>query len=80
VTFAGERVVDYPSFKRTHDAELCELVWLWCMNRGVLMTRGRQPEWTLCVAHGDESADRFVEVLSGLLAELTPRSSGSARA
>jgi glutamate-1-semialdehyde 2,1-aminomutase len=73
VTVAGEHVTDYPSFKRTQDAELCELAWLWCMNRGVLTTRGRQPEWTLSVAHTDESADRYVEAFAALAAELTRR-------
>jgi glutamate-1-semialdehyde 2,1-aminomutase len=80
LTVAAERVLDYPSFKRSHDPELCELAWLWCMNRGVLTTRGRQPEWTLCAAHTEESADRYVEALAGLAAEVIPRSSGSAPA
>jgi glutamate-1-semialdehyde 2,1-aminomutase len=53
-----------------------ELAWLWAMNRGVLMTRGRGHEWTLSVAHGEEDVDRYVE----LVAELTRRSCGSARA
>ncbi|HEY1274370.1 MAG TPA: aspartate aminotransferase family protein [Thermoleophilaceae bacterium] len=73
VTFAGERVMDYRSFKRTHDPELCELAWLYAMNRGVLTTRGRQPEWTLCVAHDEADVNRYVEALAALAAELTRR-------
>jgi glutamate-1-semialdehyde 2,1-aminomutase len=60
-------------FERPPDREL---VWLRAMNRGIYMTRGRGYEWTLSVAHTEETVDRYVE----LVGELTPRSSGSVRA
>jgi hypothetical protein len=46
----------------------------------VYTTAGRQQEWNVSVAHGERTVDRYVDVAAGLLAELTPRSSGSARA
>ncbi|MFL5825021.1 MAG: aspartate aminotransferase family protein [Thermoleophilaceae bacterium] len=71
VTFAAEKVVDYPSFKRSQDPELSELGWLWSMNRGIFMTPGREEEWTLSVTHTDAAIDRYVAVFAELAAELT---------
>ena len=68
VTFATEKVVDYPSFKRSQDPELSELAWLWSMNRGIFMTPGREEEWTLSVTHDDAAVDRYVEVFGDLAA------------
>ena len=62
------------------DHELGRLIWLWLANRGVYTTAGRQQEWNVSVAHDEHTVDRYVDVFGGLLAELTPRSSGSARA
>ena len=62
------------------DRELGRLIWLWLANRGVYTTAGRQQEWNVSVAHDEHTVDRYVDVFGGLLAELTPRSSGSARA
>jgi glutamate-1-semialdehyde 2,1-aminomutase len=53
------------------DPELAELAWLWGMNRGVLMTRGRGIAWTLSVAHTDADVDRFADVIGGLADELS---------
>src|SRR4051812_22204388 len=68
VTFATEKVVDYPSFKRAQDPELSELAWLWSVNRGIFMTPGREEEWTLSVTHDDAAVDRYAEVFCGLAA------------
>ena len=62
------------------DAGLSGLVWTWLMNRGVLTTAGRGQEWNVTVAHDDELVDRYLDAFAGLVAELTPRLSGSARA
>ena len=62
------------------DLELGELIWLWLANRGVYTTAGRQQEWNVSVAHDERTVDRYVDVFGRLAAELTPRSSGSARA
>ena len=70
VTFATEKVVDYPSFKRAQDPELSELAWLWSMNRGIFMTPGREEEWTLSVTHDDAAVDHYVEVFGSLAAAL----------
>ena len=59
---------------------LSALVWTWLMNRGVFMTPGREQEWNLTVAHDEAAVDRYPEVFEALVAELSPRSSGSARA
>jgi glutamate-1-semialdehyde 2,1-aminomutase len=71
VTFATEKVVDYPTFKSRQDPELFELAWLWSMNRGIYMTPGREEEWTLSVAHGEAEIDSYVEVFAGLAAEVS---------
>jgi glutamate-1-semialdehyde 2,1-aminomutase len=61
-------------------AELSGLIWMWLMNRGVYTTAGRGQEWNVSVAHDDETVDRYLDAFAGLVAELTPRLSGSARA
>jgi glutamate-1-semialdehyde 2,1-aminomutase len=66
VTFATEKVIDYPSFKRAQDPELSELAWLWSMNRGIFMTPGREEEWTVSVTHSVEDVDKYVETFSSL--------------
>ncbi len=71
VTFAPVQITDYESFKEHQDAELCELAWLWNLNRGIFMTPGREEEWTLSVTHTDEDVDHFVAVFDELAAELT---------
>jgi glutamate-1-semialdehyde 2,1-aminomutase len=50
------------------DPELAELYWLWGMNRGILMTRGRGIEWTLSVAHTEADVDSYLTTF----AELSP--------
>ena len=81
VTYGPDHVFDYPSFKRRHDPELAELIWLWLMNRGVHTTSGREQEWNLGVAHDDAAVDGYLEAFAGLAEALSPaRSSGSARA
>jgi glutamate-1-semialdehyde 2,1-aminomutase len=71
VTFASQKVVDYATFAAHQDAELCELAWLFSMNRGIFMTPGREEEWTLSVTHDDEHVDRYVAVFDELARELT---------
>lgn len=71
VTFSTRRIVDYESFKAGQDAELCDLAWLFNMNRGIFMTPGREEEWTLSVTHEAEHVDRYVEVFREMAAELT---------
>jgi glutamate-1-semialdehyde 2,1-aminomutase len=67
VTLGGKGCV--PGTAR--DPELAELAWLWAMNRGVLMTRGRGIEWTLGVAHDDAGVERFADVIGALADELS---------
>jgi glutamate-1-semialdehyde 2,1-aminomutase len=71
VTFAPVQITDYESFKEHQDAELCELAWLWNLNRGIFMTPGREEEWTLSVTHSEADVDHFVAVFDELAAELT---------
>jgi glutamate-1-semialdehyde 2,1-aminomutase len=40
VTFSPEKIVDYETYKANQDEELCDLAWLYNMNRGVFMTPG----------------------------------------
>ncbi len=71
VTFATTKVVDYITFKENQDVPLCELAWLWNMNRGIYMTPGREEEWTLSVTHTDADMDRYVEVFDEMAAAIT---------
>jgi glutamate-1-semialdehyde 2,1-aminomutase len=71
VTFSTQKIVDYASFKANQDAELCDLAWLYNLNRGIYMTPGREEEWTLSVTHTDEAVDRYVEVFREMAADLT---------
>jgi len=71
VTFSPVKITDYESFKEHQDAELCDLAWLWNLNRGIFMTPGREEEWTLSVTHTEDDVDRFVAVFDELAAELT---------
>jgi glutamate-1-semialdehyde 2,1-aminomutase len=71
VTFSPVKVTDYESFKANQDADLCDLAWLWNLNRGIFMTPGREEEWTLSVAHTEEHVDHFVATFDDLAAELT---------
>jgi len=71
VTFSPERIVDYETFKANQDAELCELAWLYNMNRGVFMTPGREEEWTLSITHTFADCDTFVAAFEEMADDLT---------
>jgi glutamate-1-semialdehyde 2,1-aminomutase len=70
VTFSPLKITDYESFKAHQDAEICDLAWLWNINRGIFMTPGREEEWTLSIRHTDEDVDGFVAAFDGLLSAL----------
>jgi glutamate-1-semialdehyde 2,1-aminomutase len=63
-----------------NDPQLSQLIWMWLMNRGVLTTAGRGQEWNVTVAHDDAAVECYLDAFAGLVAKLTPRLSGSARA
>ncbi len=71
VTFSPKKVVDYETFKENQDADLCDLAWLYNINRGIFMTPGREEEWTLSVTHSFEDCDRYVEVFEEMAHDLT---------
>jgi glutamate-1-semialdehyde 2,1-aminomutase len=71
VTFSPAKIVDYETFKANQDKDLCELAWLFNMNRGIFMTPGREEEWTLSVTHTDESVDRYVATFDEMARDLT---------
>ena len=71
VTFSTEKITDYESFKANQDVELCELAWLYNMNRGIFMTPGREEEWTLSVTHSLEDCDRFIAAFEEMASDLT---------
>ncbi len=71
VTFSSAKITDYESFKANQDAELCDLAWLWNMNRGIFMTPGREEEWTLSIQHTDVEVDAFVTAFDEFAAALT---------
>jgi glutamate-1-semialdehyde 2,1-aminomutase len=71
VTFSPVPIVDYETFKGNQDAELCDLAWLYNINRGIFMTPGREEEWTLSVTHTDEAIDAYVACFRELAADLS---------
>ena len=71
VAFAQDKVTDYDSFKRQQDGELCDLAWLYNLNRGIFMTPGREEEWTLSVQHTFEDVDQFVGAFEEMAQDLT---------
>jgi glutamate-1-semialdehyde 2,1-aminomutase len=71
VTFSPAKIVDYETYKENQDGELCDLAWLYNMNRGVFMTPGREEEWTLSVVHSFEDCDAFVAAFEEMAADLT---------
>ena len=71
VTFSPVPVVDYETFKEHQDAALCDLAWLFNLNRGIFMTPGREEEWTLSVTHTDEAVDAYVAAFREMAGELT---------
>jgi len=71
VTFSPERIVDYETYKANQDGEVCDLAWLYNLNRGVFMTPGREEEWTLSVVHAFEDCDAFVAAFEEMAADLT---------
>ena len=70
VTFSTERITDYATFKANQDSDLCDLAWLYNMNRGIYMTPGREEEWTLSVTHTDESVDAYVDCFREMASDL----------
>jgi glutamate-1-semialdehyde 2,1-aminomutase len=70
VNFAGGRITDYESFIKYQDFELCNLAWLYNINRGVIMAPGREEEWTLSVQHTDEDIDRYVHAFDELIRDV----------
>ncbi len=71
VTFSPEKIVDYATFKANQDGELCDLAWLYNMNRGIFMTPGREEEWTLSIRHTYEDIDAFVAAFEEMAHDLT---------
>src|SRR5439155_8927141 len=71
VTFSPAKIVDYETYRANQDGELCDLAWLYNMNRGVFMTPGREEEWTLSVAHSAADCNAFVSAFEELAADLT---------
>jgi glutamate-1-semialdehyde 2,1-aminomutase len=71
VTFSPAKIVDYESFKAHQDGELCDLAWLYNMNRGIFMTPGREEEWTLSITHSEDDVDAFVAAFEAMAADLT---------
>jgi glutamate-1-semialdehyde 2,1-aminomutase len=71
VNFCTGKITDYESFMEQQDMDLCQLAWIYNINRGVVMAPGREEEWTLSVAHNDEDIDRWTNALEDLLRDVT---------
>jgi glutamate-1-semialdehyde 2,1-aminomutase len=71
VNFATGKITDYESFIEYQDVGLCNLAWLYNINRGIIMTAGREEEWTLSVSHNDEDIERWVSAFEDLVRDVT---------
>jgi len=71
VHFSDAKVTDYESFVEHQNVKLCELAWLYNVNRGIMMAAGREEEWTLSVSHNDEDIARFVDAFEDLVRDVT---------
>ena len=71
VNFATGKIIDYETFIEYQDVELCGLAWLYNINRGIIMTAGRDEEWTLSVTHNDEDVERWVSTFEDLVRDVT---------
>lgn len=71
VNFATGRITDYESFIEYQDQALCLLAWLYNLNRGIIISPGREEEWTLSVAHNDEDVERFIGAFDDLIRDVT---------
>jgi len=72
VNFTTARIIDYESFHKNQDMELCSLAWLYNINRGVIMAPGRDEEWTLSVAHNEEDVARYVGAFEDMVRDVSP--------
>jgi glutamate-1-semialdehyde 2,1-aminomutase len=70
VSFASERLVDYETYAAQHNPRLSRLLWLYAINRGLLLAPGRPQQWTISVAHADGDVDAFLTTFARLLGEL----------
>ena len=61
MTFSPVPVVDHESFEQNQDEGLSTLAWLFTLDRGIVMTPGREEEWTLSVTRTDEVVDAYVD-------------------
>jgi glutamate-1-semialdehyde 2,1-aminomutase len=71
VNFASGKITDYETFIKYQDFELCNLAWLYNINRGVIMAPGREEEWTLSVQHTDADIDLYVNAFEELIRDVT---------
>jgi glutamate-1-semialdehyde 2,1-aminomutase len=71
VNFATGKITDYESFIAYQDHELVALAWLYNFNRGILISPGREEEWTLSITHTDEDIDRYVAAFEDLVRDVT---------
>jgi glutamate-1-semialdehyde 2,1-aminomutase len=71
VNFATGKITDYESFVEYQDQNLCDLAWLYNLNRGIMMAPGREEECTLSVAHTDEDVDKFTSAFEELIRDVT---------
>lgn len=66
----GPELRDYRDYERRFSARLGWLAWLWLVNRGVLLSPGRDEQTTHSIAHTGEDAARFGEAFAELGAAL----------
>lgn len=66
----GDELRDYRDYERRFSADLGWISWIWLVNRGVLLSPGRDEQTTHSIAHTEEDAARFCEAFAELAAAL----------
>lgn len=65
----GSLISSRSELARNPRADLVELVWTYCLNRGVFLAPAPDVRWTVSAAHSDADIDGVIDVLRQLGAE-----------
>ncbi len=70
VTFSETRVENYRDYKNT-DFDLAYALWIWGINRGILLPPGLDEQWLVSIMHTEQDLAHHVEVFESFARELT---------
>ena len=70
VTFSETPVENYRDYKNT-DFDLAYALWIWGINRGILLPPGLDEQWLVSILHSEHDLAHHVEVFESFARELT---------